>query len=319
MRKNNTDDGLLTANFVRMGLAQASMFASVYLLPAHLPLLAASHAVPALGAFAVGMFLAGPFHAYLGDTYKRKHVFQLSALAMLPLLFACLKAGDSLWTIPLLLLLGACFGLAATAGITIAIDITPSARRSAGNRALALFSRLGMLAGVLLGVLPIEVNPLFVSMGLAALAALLSGGVHMAFRAPIGLPLCSLDRFFLPRSWLLFVNLLLLSAVPGTLLGGLHQGEWWTLTAWLLLVGLAAPATRMFVNLSEHCQRGTANTTCHLAMDAGVIIGMALSLIETEAGTSVTSTTATASGILLSALLLFFLLTLPLYRKKRVR
>ena len=47
---------------------------------------------------------------------------------------------------------GACFGLATTAGITVAIDITTSARRSAGNMVYAWAARLGMLVGVVLGI-----------------------------------------------------------------------------------------------------------------------------------------------------------------------
>lgn len=59
-------------------------------------------------------------------------------------------------TFPRLLMLaavqGGAFGLAATAGITVAIDITTASRRSAGNLGFALAARLGMLVGVAAGI-----------------------------------------------------------------------------------------------------------------------------------------------------------------------
>ena len=50
--------------------------------------------------------------------------------------------------------------------------------------------------------------------------------VYVAFRAPIGLRLCSLDRFLLPRAWVPALNMLLIAFVPGVLLPLLYIGDY---------------------------------------------------------------------------------------------
>ncbi len=47
---------------------------------------------------------------------------------------------------------GLAFGIGTTAGITLAIDITNSTLRSAGNVSFSWMARMGMIAGIILGV-----------------------------------------------------------------------------------------------------------------------------------------------------------------------
>ena len=71
----------MTLNFWRICVANLLLFTSVYMLFPLLPFIMGVQldiSIPQTGGmfimFAVAMLMVGPFHAYLGDTYKRKHV-----------------------------------------------------------------------------------------------------------------------------------------------------------------------------------------------------------------------------------------------------
>lgn len=80
----------MTLNFWRMCTANLLLFISVYMLFPLLPFVMGEQLGVSVGqagsmflVFAVAMFTVGPFHAYLVDEYKRKHVLLYSALIML--------------------------------------------------------------------------------------------------------------------------------------------------------------------------------------------------------------------------------------------
>jgi MFS family permease len=80
----------MTLNFWRMCTANLLLFISVYMLFPLLPFVMGEQLGVSVGqagsmflVFAVAMFAVGPFHAYLVDEYKRKHVLLYSALIML--------------------------------------------------------------------------------------------------------------------------------------------------------------------------------------------------------------------------------------------
>lgn len=330
MRKNNiSGEKLWTPDFLRMCLANFLLFVSVYLMLPVLPILMGERlgvsvvqVASLLGLFVGAMLLVGPFHAYLGDHYKRKEILLYALLLLLAssirLLFVC-SFGE------LLLLFGvqgACFSLAATAGITVTIDITASSCRSAGNMVYALAARLGMLIGVGAGVglyaLEGFETVAYLAILCIVLAVLLVACTYVAFRAPIGVGHCSFDRFLLLRGWLPAMNLILIALVPGLLIPLLIQGDFSALFLLVGLIGFAISFTKKFVGLSYHCQRGTANTTCHLSMEIGLLIGVWITYYCLET----TSVETVYRAVLLTALLsllFFFLLTRPYYRKNRVK
>ena len=88
---------------------------------------------------------------------------------------------------------GVCFGLATTAGITVAIDITTSTRRSAGNMIYAWSARLGMLAGACAGFLLYDLygfrTVVYAAVAVGVLGMYFASRVYVAFRAPIGMRL----------------------------------------------------------------------------------------------------------------------------------
>lgn len=124
-----------------------------------------------------------------------------------------------------------------------------------------------------------------------------------------------MDRFLLPRAWVPAINMLLIAFVPGALLPLMFVGDYWSLAALAVLVFITVPFMKMFVKLSHHCQRGTANTTCHLFMEAGLLVGMAVAchLMDRVQIYHVASVAA------MLAVFFFVLLTYPYYKKKRVR
>ena len=265
------------------------------------------------------MFAAGPFHAYLCDEYKRKNVLLSSAFIMLAAMAGYAFADSYLKLMLLASVQGVCFGLATTAGITVAIDITTSTRRSAGNMIYAWSARLGMLAGACAGFLLYDLygfrTVVYAAVAVGVLGMYFASRVYVAFRAPIGMRLCSLDRFLLPRAWVPALNMLLIAFVPGVLLPLLYIGDYIAFLALAALTFLTLPFTRMFVKLSHHCQRGTGNTTCHLVMETGLLAGLATACRLADA--FLLYHAAGVAAIL--ALFFFVLLTYPYYKRKRVR
>lgn len=336
MRKSNTDN-LWSLGFIRMCFANFLLFASIYALLPVLPSVMVSRLGISTGqvgsmflVFAAAMFLVGPFHAYLGDEYKRKRVLVYSTFVMLGATLGYIFVD----TFPKLLLLaavhGGAFGLATTAGITVAIDITASSRRSAGNMGFALAARLGMLIGVGTGVWMFYLKGFsmvaYLSILCGIFSILFAMRVYVAFRAPIGMSRCNLDRFLLVRGWLPAFNLLLIAFIPGVALPLIKQGDYSVLFFLVVLVVLTIPFTKIFVKLSQHCQRGTANTTCHLSMDTGILMGIAVCCFLSDSGnehlhfyTDFQLIYKVIGIAILVALAVYFLLTYSYFKKKRVR
>lgn len=224
---------LWTPLFLRISLAQFSLFASLYtlfpLLPSELSArleLPSSELAWMFVCFAVGLVIVGPFHAYLSDAYKRTSVFLLSCLSLQLLLAGFFFAEESFHCFLLSMGQGMAFGSASASGVTLAIDAIPSALRGRGNRCGLWFTRSGMMAGVVLGAMLYQYHS-FLSAWIASAVLgcacfLFAWGVHLPFRAPMISKLCTFDRFFLLRSWLPAVNLLCITVVVGLLLSPSH-------------------------------------------------------------------------------------------------
>lgn len=400
MRKSNTDwdmEGKLwTFQFVRVCIANLLLFVSLYMLYPVLPVAMATKLdVPVSETghlyllFTLGMLLVGPFHNYLVDTYKRKYVCMLSFVAMMAAVAGYAFVSSLHQLLLLCLLQGAAFGLATTAGVTLAIDITHTSFRSSGNLVFSWAARLGMILGIALGVFLYGgygfESLLYISVAIGAVGVLVIAGVYVPFRAPIAMKVCSCDRFLLPRALLPAANLMLIAFVPGMLLPMLHKSPvnvliggvpipffgvaaigflltvvlvqlffkrrqmmWMQIVVGLVLMigaivtmsnvlfpqftelllaailfglslGLIAPEfLTMFVKLSQHCQRGTANTTHLLAWELGIALGIA-TVCSMELETSQETVYEIGIFSVVLALVLFIGVTYPYYKKKKIR
>lgn len=357
--------------------------------------------------FLLGMLFIGPFHAYLVDAFRRKQVYVCSFLSMLASMFCCVIFVD--YAIPLMALAALCglsFGLATMAGITLAIDVTPSTLRSTGNVRFAWSSLWGVVVGCGIGGLANfvsfiyfgKVGPLLVPAALTWIGIFFAAIIHVPFRAPLVTKVLSIDRFFLPRAWIPFVNILPIGFLVGIWAGdiswiiglpiailvgrsrfvrehpirfaaiglslpavvflvgfalsfmgldvrtfdpqeiaslygygsvrawdwlSMRPASWNTIPVWAG-IGLALPVFWLiFVKLSHHCQRGTANTTCLIAALIGVLAGMSMPRQFPEfrhytryVFDFLPAITAVVS---LFALLFFLFVTYPYYKRYRVR
>ncbi|WP_294474550.1 MFS transporter [uncultured Bacteroides sp.] len=387
---------LWTVHFMRICVANLLLFISLYMLFPVLPVeMAERLGVPIAQTgviflfFTVGMFLIGPFHAYLVDAYKRKYVCMFAFALMVAAAAGYAFVTNITELILLSTVQGLAFGIATTAGITLAIDITNSTLRSAGNVSFSWMARLGMIIGIALGVWLYQHNSfrnlLTISVVTGAVGILMSSGVYVPFRAPFVTKLYSFDRFLLLRGWVPAINLILITFVPGLLIPLVHpflndatlgelgisipffagvgvgylvsllvarflllpyfsklkemtmrlvmMGILLEILAMLLLagngaisivsvilglgLGLVMPEFLvMFVKLSHHCQRGTANTTHLLASEVGIALGIAVACymdMDTDRMLYIGQIVASV------ALLFFVLITHPYYKRKKVR
>ena len=113
----------MTLNFWRMCTANLLLYISVYMLFPLLPFVMGEQLGVSVGqagsmflVFAVAMFAVGPFHAYLVDEYKRKHVLLYSTLIMLAAVLGYAFVDGYTKFLLLAAVQGVCFGLATTAG-----------------------------------------------------------------------------------------------------------------------------------------------------------------------------------------------------------
>lgn len=315
---------LMTLDFWRICISNCFLYLAVYLILPLLPWLSVLYVEDDFNAawvyllLALGMIVVGPFHAWLGDTFKRKYVLMLSTLSVGLCIGGLMLSNNAQQYYLLCLSIGFSFGIATTAGITVSIDITESHRRSPGNRMYALSGMLGMLFGCFADMLVAAlfgVQALFyVAMICIVISLIADAGIYVAFRAPVGVSKLNLDRFFLPLAWLPALNVAAGSFSVGIMTYHLlsHIGGW-ILTP--LLVIFIVPLTKMFVKLSHHQQRGTANTTLQLAIQTGWLFGMAFSVWTFELEYALA-----ACAISLSvAVFTYIIVTLPYFRKNRVR
>lgn len=223
--------------FWLMAIANFLLTMSVYMLVPTLPqwLLKVQAFSPvetgiAMAAFGFGLFALGMFVSFLVQHYRRNQVCVAAVIAVSALIGLLYYLDGQLFQfcdLQLVILqrfvLGAVFGLAQMVlTSTLIIDTSESFQRTEANHSAAWFSRfalsIGPMTGLLLERLVTYHVMLLVAMGCAAVVAILILLVHFPFRAPEeDVPTVSLDRFFLPHGFPLFVNLQLIMLAVGIL------------------------------------------------------------------------------------------------------
>ena len=224
-------------DFWRMAIANLVLTMAVYILVPTLPhwlLLTQEFTLQetglAMGVFGLGLFAFGAFVSFLVQHYRRNQVCILAVLAMVALVGVIYYVGveSGLYAdLSLMLLqrfaLGACFGLAQMVlTSTLVIDTSESYQRTEANHAAAWFGRFALSLGPLAGLLLMRVagfeSVLIAAGALATAALILIALVDFPFRAPQDdIPTVSLDRFFLPHGFPLFLNLQLIMLAVGLL------------------------------------------------------------------------------------------------------
>ena len=195
----------------------------------------------AMAAFAVGLFLPGPFCSFLVQQFRRNVVFMLAVLflAVTMTLPFCALPFDRMFPVLVVwrIVQGAAFGLAQMVlTSTLIIDTCESYQRTEANHSATWFGRfalsLGPMSALLLMSLASFVSPssipassmstlnvFFLSLVCCLTAVLLVMFIRFPFRVPEDeLHVLSLDRFFLPSGWPLFLNLFIITTSVGMLL-----------------------------------------------------------------------------------------------------
>lgn len=184
-----------------------------------------------MGAFALGLYLFGPFCSWLVQRFRRNRMCIYSIACMIGcvsiLYYVQGLHSDfvEFWVILMQrILLGATFGLAQMIlSSTLIIDTSESDKRTEANHSAAWFSRFAMSIGPIVGLVLFYYQNfdtvLLSSVFCAACAIVLILTVNFPFRSPSDtVRVFSLDRFFLPSGFPLYINLLLIMTVVGMLM-----------------------------------------------------------------------------------------------------
>lgn len=184
-----------------------------------------------MAAFAVGMFLPGCFCSYLVHHFHRSRTFVVCMLVLaLSMIWPLLLAKPLLWQAVLWRLVqGVAFGLGQMVLLsTLLVDVSESHKRTEANYSAAWFGRFALSLGPLTALLINQTahssgQLMQTTLSMAAACGVISLILVLLTRIPFRIPddsvhLFSLDRFFLPSGFPLFVNLLLSSIPIGLLL-----------------------------------------------------------------------------------------------------
>ncbi len=243
-------------DFWLMAIANFLLAMTVYMLVPSMPVwlmqvqgLSYLNAGIAMGAFGLGLFALGAFVSYMVQHYRRNMVCIFAVLAEALLLSALyyidvlhLRLSEPAIVYVQRFAQGAAFGLAQMVlTSTLIIDTSESFQRTEANHSAAWFSRFALSMGPLAGLLIYKIGG-FQEVMLAAIACavavvVLVFLVNFPFRAPQDdIPTVSLDRFFLPHGFPLFVNLQLVTLALGIVLSVVLVEQFYS----MVMVGFAA-------------------------------------------------------------------------------
>ena len=242
-------------DFWLMAIANFLLAMTVYMLVPTMPRwlmdaqqFSAQDAGIAMAAFGVGLFALGAFISYMVQHYRRNLVC-IFAVLVEALLITALYYIDGLHmrvANPMVVFVqrfaqGAVFGLAQMVlTSTLIIDTSESFQRTEANHSAAWFSRfalsMGPMAGLLIGRIAGFHYVLLATMACAMAVVVLVLLVNFPFRAPQDdIPTVSLDRFFLPHGFPLFVNLQLVTLAVGITLSVVLIEQFYS----MMMVGFA--------------------------------------------------------------------------------
>ena len=387
----NKPSGLWSLNFIFACIANFMTGFAFYLLIPTLPFFIikefnVEEAVigAVLSSYVIAVVIIRPVSGFLLDSYDRKTIYILSFVFFAALFFGYIIAYSLILLIFLRFLQGLTWGIATTAGSTIAIDIIPSRRRGEGIGYYGLTINLSMAVGPLAGLFIQKHYPFFYIIYLAIITSFLGLIIALLIKTPPKEKKVherlSFDRFIMTRGIPIGINFMLLaipygmilafSAMYGTELHVSNTGMFFTylaagigvsrifsgklidkgkihltslagiivlsagffllslsfsdwsyfLSALLIGVGYGTifPAFLfLFINMANHNQRGTANSTYYTSFDIGIGVGMILAGKIAEI-----SSLSTAFGVsaLFSFISIFYYWKISLsdYEKKKL-
>lgn len=221
---------LWNANYLRVMTGNFMLFFSFYLLTPLLPIYLDSQFGAdkdtigyVLSGYVVAALLVRPFSGYIVDAFDRKKVLTICFFCFFILFTGYVGAGTLLMFAIVRTIHGLPFGATTVANSTMAIDVTPSARRNEGVAFYGLSNNLAMAlapsAGIWLYDFTDDFSTLFyVSLAFAFVGFFTVSTIKHRTRDKVERPTkMSLDHFFLTRAWLLALNILLFGLCWGVM------------------------------------------------------------------------------------------------------
>ena len=324
---------LWTVHFMRICVANLLLFISLYVL---FPVLSVEMAdrlgVPAAQTgviflfFTLGMFLIGPFHAYLVDAYKRKYVCMFAAAWMARMgmiagiiLGVWLYQSQSFQTLLTVSVITGAVGILMLSGVYVPFRAPIVTKLYSFDRFLLLRGWVPAINLILITFIP----GLLVPMVHPFLNDFVLGNTGIPVPFFVGTALGYIVSLFFARLFFLKEKTLRLVIIGLGLeivaMSLLNTDISIGISSVLLGLGLGFILPEflvMFVKLSHHCQRGTANTTHLLATEIGISLGIATACYMELDTDKMLHTGQIVASI---ALLFFALITYPYYIKKKVR
>ena len=222
---------LWNANYIKVMIANFSLFFAFYILTPLLPL----YLSETFGATkdVIGLVLSGytitallmrPFSGYVVDSYPRKAVLMVCYGAF-AIFFAGYLAASTLLLFTIVRTLhGGPFGALTVANSTVAIDVLPSSRRNEGIGYYGLSNNLAMAIAPTVGIFIYHHTHNFqllfwLALVVAAMGLAVDATVKPHPTSPKGRRggRVGLDRFFLLRGWLLGANMVFFGFCFGVL------------------------------------------------------------------------------------------------------
>lgn len=219
---------LWSLSFFNVCMANFLMACSFNLLMPTIPLYITEHMGVAqsqtgivLSSYAIALIVIRPFSGYLVDIYSRKKLLFIAFSCYVLVFFGYFEVTSILLFVVIRFLHGVTWGLSTVSSSTLAIDVVPSERRAEGIGFYGTFMNVAMAIGPFIAI-HIYNQYGFDTLLWCAIAMGTLGIITVALiKAPpkpkVEREKISLDRFFLFRSWPIFINQLLPCFAWGTI------------------------------------------------------------------------------------------------------
>ena len=224
------EEKLWNSNYIKVMVANFALFFAFYLLTPLLPLyLSETFGATkdrigiVLSGYTIAALIIRPFSGFMVDSFDRKRVLMVCFFFFFLFFAGYLAAGTLLMFAIVRTLHGIPFGSLTVANSTVAIDVLPASRRSEGIGYYGLSNNLSMAIAPSVGLYLYHHTGDF---SLLFWVAFVVAGIGLLVDHLVDVPVkeiaknkekLSLDRFFLTRSWLMAVNILLFAFCFGVL------------------------------------------------------------------------------------------------------
>lgn len=260
----------------------------------------------ALLMFALGNALPGALNAWMMERFSRKGVY-LRSLVLLMALGAVLD-WYPFWALPVCLLQGVAFAMLQNAlGHTLVNDLLASDKRTAGDNLYSWYGRFGLPFGWLAALwLFNEVPTAHYLLALlpAAVAFVLIALMPVQLKAPVPAPHLSLDRYWQPNAWPLFLMSVGASALEGIAVALAFQwGDDALSRAFFMAVGFLLALWLQRVVFAEAVDKAEMVAGAVLTLGGFFMIGHELQVVSEVAYVLL----GAGNGMLSGRLLIYFL------------